>query len=181
MMRDKKHDYPLKDTTAARMLTDGLRRAQLEGLSLRKLAQRLDYKQAVVLSHMGTGRVPIPIDRALDIARAVGLPDKEFLMACLTQRHPEINWAFLSDCDDEFSHELTLLAGRPLDELPMEHRWVIREVVADPHPSRRWLKIAELTAVELLRDLRPNLASEGLSGSDRRAVREALSDKKCVE
>ena len=33
--------------------------------SVRQLGKNLGYSQAVVLSHMANGRVPIPLDRAL--------------------------------------------------------------------------------------------------------------------
>ena len=53
--------YAYADSDAARMLASGLQRASEErGLSIRQLGKLLKYKQAVVLSHMATGRVPIP-------------------------------------------------------------------------------------------------------------------------
>lgn len=168
-------DHPYVETNAARMLAQAIGKKQAEGTSLRTLAPRLGYKQATVLSHMATGRVPIPIDRAMDLAKEMGLPERDFLMACLAQRHPEVDWSVLSGDQDDFGQELAVLAGQSLDSLPPEHRWVMMEVVADPHPSRRWLKIAELSAIELLRDVRPNLPAEGLPASDRRAIRQALS------
>ena len=68
-------EYEYKEPRAARMLSEGLRRASSErGLSVRQLGKKLNYKQAVVLSHWATGRVPIPIDRAVEVAREVGLP-----------------------------------------------------------------------------------------------------------
>ena len=50
------------------MLRAALDRAQREQrLSIRKLGQRLGYKQATVLSHMATGRVLVPLERAADL------------------------------------------------------------------------------------------------------------------
>ena len=174
-MTDEKSDHPWRETPAAQMLKEGLERAHLEGSSLRKLAQRLNYKQAVVLSHMASGRVPIPIDRAPDLARVIGLPVRHFLEMCLEQRHPAVDWKIMNDTRDGFVHELRRLAIKPLDTLPVGRQRIIREVVADPDPSRRWVTISELAALELLRELRPNIAGDGLSSSDRRALREALS------
>ena len=63
------HQYA--STSAAQMLAHGLRSASQErGTSLREIGRRLKYKQPVVLSHMATGRVPIPLDRAAAIARS---------------------------------------------------------------------------------------------------------------
>lgn len=180
-MTTKNDDYPLRDTDAAILLRAGLVRAQYEGLSLRELARRLNYKQSVVLSHMAMGRAPIPLDRATDIAGVVGIPEVDFLKACLNQRHPSVDWSILGVRPDDFVLELTTLAGRSLDSLSPDHRTIMREVIADPAPSRRWLNISELSAVELLRELRPHLASEGLSSEDRQALRLALSRRMRVE
>ena len=51
-------EYEYKETRAARMLSEGLRRASSErGLSVRQLGKKLNYKQAVDLSHWATGRL----------------------------------------------------------------------------------------------------------------------------
>src|SRR5688572_16263254 len=101
------------ETLAARMLASGLKVAALErGLSLRAIGGRLEYKQPVVLSHMATGRVPIPLDRALDIAREVGLPDKPFLEAVLQQRHPGVDWSLVTGRADPLIGELETIAGK---------------------------------------------------------------------
>lgn len=41
--------------------------------------------------------------------------------------------------------------------------------------ARRWLSAHEIGAIELLRELRPDLARQGLTAVDREAVRTALS------
>jgi hypothetical protein len=134
------------------MLSEALRRkAELERVSLRSIAKQLEYKQAVVLSHMASGRVPIPIDRAADIAAAVGLPEREFLLAVLEQRHEEVNWGLISAMNDEFVDELEAIAGKPLSTLSPEHRQVMREVVAEPRPQRRWLALTEVPVMEAIR------------------------------
>lgn len=171
------HDFA--GTQAARMLASALRRkSEEEGVSLRQVGRMLNYKQAVVLSHMAHGRVPIPVDRAEEIAQAVGLPERDFLLAVLKQRHSEVNWGLVTSLEDDFVDELTSVAGMPLRSLPGDQKNVIREAIADPRAPKRWLSIAELGAVELIRELRPFVATEGLSGEDRSALRTALKQTK---
>lgn len=175
-------DPKLADSDAARMLAAGLSRASADrGLSLRKVGAMLGYKQSVVLSHMTTGRVPIPIDRAQDIANVLEMDAAAFLRAVVRQRHPEVSWALLSDAheheSEEVTHELTVSFGKPLTELSPEQRAVMREVVAEPRPRRRWLSVHELGAIDLLRKVRPKIGSQGLSAADLAACREALKDQ----
>ena len=161
-------DFPYASTPAAQMLSEGLRTASAErGLSLRQIGKNLNYSQAVVLSHMANGRVPIPLDRAVDIAREVGLPAKRFLEAVLRQRHPQVEWGLLTTAGDEFALELEKLAGKPLSALSAQHRRILREAVRDPKPESRWLTISELPAIDLIRRLFPNVGTEGISSSDR--------------
>lgn len=168
----------LADSHAAQMLADGLARASRErGLSLRKVGALLGYKQAVVLSHMTTGRVPIPIDRVEDIAEVLDIDPAAFLKAVLKQRHPSVSWSLLAGEDeskDEIVHELAVSLGKPLRELSHEQRAVMREVAAEQRPRRRWLTVHELTAIDALREARPGIASEGLEASELTAIREAL-------
>lgn len=172
---DRMSDYPYASSRAAQMLAEGLRRASADrGLSVRQIGKRLGYSQAVVLSHWATGRAPIPIDRAVDIAREVGLPKKQFLFSVLEQRHQEVDWSLITSPGDEFVLELEGLAGTPLSALDPDQRQVMREVVCDPRPARRWLSPAEIPAVEMLRELRPLIRSEGLSPADKKALRQAL-------
>lgn len=162
------------------MLAEGVSRASRErGLSMRQIGAMLGYKQAVVLSHMTSGRVPIPIDRAEDIARVLKIDPGAFLQAVVRQRHPAVSWSLLGEAGgqkgDELTHELAVSLGRPLKELNEEQRGVMREVAAEPRPRRRWLTVHELTAIEALRDVRPTMISEGLSASDLRVVKDALA------
>ncbi len=177
----KPDDYPHADSRAAKMLADGLRMMNQEGISTRELAKRLNYKQSVVLSHMALGRVPIPIDRVHDFARLFRRDPMPFLIAVLEQRHPTIDWASLmtggaGDGPDaaELVSSLELIARRPVREFGDDQVRVMREVAAEPHAGRRWLSVHEVAAIELLRELRPTMASTGLSAADRRALREAL-------
>lgn len=156
------------ETPAARMLASGLRVAAMErGLSLREIGRRLDYKQPVVLSHMATGRVPIPLDRALDIAREVGLPEKQFLQEVLQQRHPDVDWRLITAAADPFVDELETVARKPLSDLSVEHQRVLKDVVRDPAPDSRWLSVHEIAALQQLRKIFPHMQREGLSSDDR--------------
>lgn len=156
------------ETPAARMLASGLRVAAVErGLSLREIGRRLNYKQPVVLSHMATGRVPIPLDRALDIAREVGLPAKQFLQEVLQQRHPNVDWRLVTSVVDPFVDELETIARKPLSDLSAEHQRVLKDVVRDPEPRSRWLSINEISALQHLRKIFPHMHRDGLSSNDR--------------
>lgn len=164
--------HRLAKTAAARMLSDGLKTAASEkALSLREAGRRLGYKQPVVLSHMASGRVPIPIDRAVDIAAEVGLPAKAFLEAVLQQRHPDVDWTLLATRPDPLITELERVAGKPLNELSAAHIGVLRDVVRDAKPEERWLAVPEISAVQLLREIFPHLRSEGLSLGDQSILR----------
>ena len=171
-------DPKLVESPATHMLAEGLARASQErGLSLRKVGALLGYKQAVVLSHMATGRVPIPIDRAEEIARVLEIDPAIFLEAVVKQRHPEVSWSLLGSSDDVdvIVHELAVSLGKPLRELTGEQRAVMREVVAEQRPRRRWLSVHELTTVDMLRDMRPAMGSQGLEASDLNAIRKVLT------
>ena len=169
-------DFPYASTEAAQMLANGLRAASVEGLSVRQIGKRLGYSQAVVLSHMANGRVPIPLDRTLDIAREVGLPAKQFLLSVLEQRHSQVDWSLITAAGDHFVDELESLARKPLSALNAEQRQVMREVVGDTHPAHRWLSLAELPAIEVLREVRPYVRTEGLNAEDKRTLRLNLGE-----
>ena len=169
--------FPFRDTTAALALSDGLRRLSRDkGTSLRQLARDLGLKQAVVLSHMASGRMPIPLDRAEQLADALDLDKQNFLFSVLEQRHNSTNWRqeLASPASDEVVVELEAIAGHPLHRLSGEQIAVLREVAAEPRPRRRWLTIHEVTAVEHLRRLRPMLHVHGLSVTDMRSIENAL-------
>jgi hypothetical protein len=155
------------DTRAARMLANGLRAAKHDKRSLRTIAKDLNYKQATVLSHMSKGRVPVPLDRAAQIAGVIGIDPAEFLLAAVEQRTSDAPKLLCPDGLESSAHkgfagELALIAGGSLDLLDEQHRSVIREVVTDAAPRRRWLSPAELPLVLRLRELRPAMKGEGL-------------------
>jgi len=148
------------------MLSDGLRRASSErGLSVRQLGKKLNYKQAVVLSHWATGRVPIPIDRAVEVAREVGVPEREFLLAVLEQRHADVDWKLITGASDDLVEDLEDIAGGSLSSLPAEHQQVMKEVVAEARPARRWLTVSEVPVMEAIREQVPFVRSDGMPRS----------------
>lgn len=177
-------DPKLADSDAARLLAGALSRASKErGLSLRKIGPLLDYKQAVVLSHMATGRVPIPIDKAEKIAEVLEINPQEFLKAVVKQRYPEVTWSLLSDAtrgdDDSFLEGLAAGLGQIGNDLNSEQFGVMREVAADPHPRRRWLSTDEAAAIEILRAVRSDAEPAGKPVKDypRAAEERALGPK----
>src|SRR5689334_14158863 len=94
-MHTSSGDYPLQGTRAQVMLESAMKAAQATGRSQRQVAAELGYKTSVVLSHMTVGRVPIPVDRAKDMATTLGMDPDTFLLAVLEQRHPEIDFKSL--------------------------------------------------------------------------------------
>lgn len=168
--------HRFEGTTAAVMLAAGLHSAAQErGLSLREIGRQLGYRQPVVLSHMASGRVPIPTGRATDIARLVGIPVDRFLEAVLHQHHPDVEWGLITGKPDPFTLGLELNAGKPMSALSERHQTVLREVVEDSKPEERWLSIPEIAAVKLLRDLFPEMPTRGFSDEDRDALRLAAT------
>ena len=158
------------------MLAAGLRSAAQErALSLREIGRRLGYRQPVVLSHMASGRVPVPIDRASDIAEQVGISRDLFLEAVLHQHHPEVQWSLITGKPDPFLLDLEKTAGVPFSALSAGHHRVLHEVVEDSMPEERWLARPEIPAVRFLRELFPNMPTSGLSEEDRDALRLAAT------
>lgn len=168
-----KHRY--SETPAALMLAEGLRiAAQERKISLREIGRRLGYRQPVVLSHMASGRVPIPIDRATEIAEQVGITPDQFLEAVLRQHHPNVEWALITAETDQFVFD------KPLRSLSAEHHQILQEVVNDSHPKERWLSIPEIAAVKLLRELFPDLSVAGLSVEDYLYLRASVGLRKAI-
>lgn len=172
-------DYPLRDTRATIMLDAALKEAQATGRSQRDVATNdLGYKTSVVLSHMAAGRVPIPIDRAKDMASALGMEPNSFLLAVLEQRFPDVDFKTLfnvSYSSDRTLGRLEAIAGCSLDDLPTETRAMLQDVVAARSPRRHWLTPAELGTMELIRSLRPDSPYSGLTEEDRQAIEKALT------
>lgn len=179
-LNEAQGDYPFANTRATKMLQEALAKAEREkDWSQRHVAKLMNYKTSVVLSHMASGRVPIPIERAPDFCRLLGLPPGEFLYAVLEQRFPEIDWnRHLSGAKRPASkvskgyltEELESLAGVELDELPQQITEILREVVSNRNAPKRWISLAELPVVEMLRKTHPS----GLSMAQRKSLEEFL-------
>ena len=171
-------DAAYRDSAAARLLAAGLANAANEqGLSQRSLARQLGYKQSVVLSHMALGRVPIPLERAVQFADLLGIDRREFLLAVLEQRLPDIDWSEITSYGaagsgaGELVTSLEAIAGGALDSLNSEQKFVMREVARDRYASERWLSVHEVPTIAQIRSLRPAIGTNGLSAEDHDAIR----------
>lgn len=179
VVKSDQPSYPFFDTAAQQMLDTGLKQTQLEtGLNQHQIAkERLGYKTSVVLSHMARGRVPIPVDRAKDLAAALNLDSGAFQLAVLEQRFPHLDFRNLFNptfSSDRTVARLEAIAGCSLDALPEATIQVLQEVVAARSPRRRWLAPAELATMEFVRGLRPESPQSGLSDQERQAITEAF-------
>ncbi len=166
------------ETDAARMLRSGLNRQKANGASLRSIAKELRYAQATILSHMANGRVAVPIERATQIARIVGLDERNFLAAVVAQRAPEAKTLLNVGHDAAFGlvAEIEMITGASPDHLTEEQKAVMREVAADRSPARRWLSVAELPAIIVIREAKPDFRQRGLSAADMNLIQAGLSD-----
>lgn len=179
-MQDTKNEHPFAESAAARMLADAIRRKQAAGFSLRRLAPTLGYKQSTVLSHMANGRIPVPMARAKAIAAVMGIPQSEFLIAVMEQREPAASTMLmagpieLARSPQSFAEELEEIAGRSLDALTTEQKDVMRKVVVDPSPTRRWLSEVEIPTMQLLRRLRPGSEHAAIDAAERDLISKAL-------
>lgn len=179
-MDHRSEGRPLEHTRAARMLSQGVRRRQeAAGSDLRQLAEELGYRSAVAVSHMATGRAPIPVDRAVTVAKVLGLDPRVFLEAVIEQRFPEVA-TYLAATEPPATreallvHDLEELAGCSLDDLPSDVAQTLKEVVADRRPSARWASLNELPVLAAVRAIRPDISSRPLSREDRDRLIAAL-------
>lgn len=170
-------NYPLVETEATLMLARGLSKAQAErGLTQRDVARHLGYKSSVVVSHIASGRVPIPIDRAAEIASLLELEPSRFLLAVLQQRHPNIDFGTLfgsaipERSSGKIATELETIAGRRLDDLDRSTIQVLREVVAAALPAKRWLAVAEVPVMEAIRQRHPAIAERGVTEDEQQLI-----------
>lgn len=183
-------DYPLANTRAAHMISEALERASRDdNQSARQIAKILGYKTSTVLSHMATGRAPVPLDRAMDFARILKIDARELIMAILEQRHPGIDFPRVlfggkknmpksskSDEEDFIVEELESVAGQSLSQVASSKMRVVKEVLREPRPEGRWLSLNELPFMESFRKARPDVAENGLSFSERRKLEDFLKD-----
>lgn len=168
--------YPFADTEAAIILRSALDQyVRRNKSSLRKLATTLGYKQSTVLSHMASGRVAIPIDRAaefadhLDIARAVFLP------IVLKQRHPDVLEAVKVSAEGS-EMQIGLLASVNHDSVRMtkKQQKIVQEMVRDSCPEERWLTPSEVPLVNYFRNEVPEIFEHGLNLVQLKLLKEAI-------
>lgn len=155
---------------ATKMMAAALERARARGVTQRHVAEQLGYASSVVISHMASGRVPIPVERVHEIAEAVGLDPQSFLLAVLEQRFPSVDVRSLLGAQlvshGRVAERLGLLAGSNLDDLNEETLGVLDEVVSASQPRSRWLSLEELALVEALRRRFPDLSRRPLSADE---------------
>lgn len=168
------------------MLADAIHRRQLEGISLRKTAAELNYRQGVVLSHMLSGRVPIPVERAPQFAKLLRMDEREFVSAVLHQRFPDIHWDDIlaqpaSSTKSGLAQSLETIAGKTLDQLSPQQQRVMREVAADSNADKRWLSVHEVPAIAMLRRALPSIQTDGMLTSDMNAIEGLLDPDLNVE
>lgn len=172
-------DFPFANSRAARMLQDGLSRAKKDkGLSVRQIGVHLGYRQQVSVGHMASGRSPIPIDRAEDIAAAVDLDPAEFLEAVVWQRYPNVDWSLMKVStarQNKMTVEEALEAVFIADPtITRAQRKVVKELVIKRSSAARWLSTGEFEVMEIIRSMRPNLETKKISDVDRKAIESAL-------
>ena len=170
--------FPHADTQAALTLQSALTRAKTQKKqSLRAIAKLLNYKQATVLSHMASGRIPIPVERAKEIATVLDINPDAFMKLVLKQRYPDMPLSAEDEVNNHFAllSELNQLSS-PVglsNATPSQMR-IIREVLRDDDPSERWLSPHEVFCVSEIRKLRPDIITDGLSSDDLQLVSLAL-------
>ena len=185
-MADIDGEYPFKNSEATKLMAAALEKAsQDRKLTQREVAHNLGYKSVVVVSHMASGRAPIPIDRADDLARVLRLDRGAFLLAVLDQRFPHIDFkgvlakslkmkpAQIADRKDSMvAQELADIAGSELDDLPNDVLNVLRSVVTDRKAARRWISPSEVPVIEQIRKHKP----DGLSPAELAKLKEFIAD-----
>ena len=170
--------FPYADTQAAMSLQSALARIKAhQKISLRQIAKQLNYKQAVVLSHMANGRIPIPVERAQEIAEVLDINPTYFIKLVLKQRFPTISLPF----DETSSHQTNLSTdinliglGDGLGKATPTQLRIIRDVLRDHRPEERWLSTQEVFVVSEIRKLRPGITRDGLSTADIQRLQNAL-------
>lgn len=183
MGRPAKDKVNYADTKAASMLRNAIARAKYErGTVLKDISGKLGMTQPVVISHMASGRIGIPVDRAPALADLLGMDRLAFTKAVLAQKHPAamdaIDLQSLSPVGLEADevHALQTDAAFSDTTILAAAKDIIAEVMRDRQPDARWLSIRELDAISLLRRLRPSMRTLGLSQHDLAAIRSALED-----
>ncbi len=170
--------FPYADTDAAIALQSALARAKSHAKkSLRQIAKQLNYKQAVVLSHMANGRIPIPVERAEEIATVLEMNTSSFLKMVLKQRFPKISLPFddMHSLPANLSADVNLIGlSDSLSKATPSQLTIIRDVLRDHRPEERWLSTQEVFVVSEIRKLRPDVTRNGLSSMDLKQIQSAL-------
>lgn len=169
--------FPFADTEASmlfRALLDQY--VHRNNSSLRKLAAELGYKQSTVLSHMASGRVPIPIERAAEFADHLNVPRATFLPAVLKQRHPDVLEAVAATVGEPYQqHHLSSSVGIQNSKMTKSQQRIVQEMLRDSYPEERWLTPAEVPLINFLRNATPEIFEHDLSAAQRRALKDAIS------
>jgi light-regulated signal transduction histidine kinase (bacteriophytochrome) len=167
--------FPYVDTEAALMLRSALDQyVRRNKSSLRKLAKELGYKQSTMFSHMASGRIAIPIDRATELADVLEMPRATFVPAVVKQRYPEVADALASGVGGS-GLQMSLAGVSANDtQLTKMQQKILRELSRDTCPEERWLAASEVPLVKFLRTEFPQIFDEQVTGAQRRALKAAI-------
>ena len=155
--------HPYSNSRAARELDEALKAhtARTPG-GLRALAAELGFKQATVLSHMATGRMAIPLDRATALANKLGLDVLDFCLAVLEQRAPDVYQALDEALGIGTGRTLSIAARQVVAKVATaklvtdDHAAIILEVLHSKNPRERWLAPLESPFIRLVREHYPD-------------------------
>ena len=73
-----------------------------------------------------------------------------------------MDWSLITSFNDDLVEDLQAIAGKPLSTLSTEHQQVMKEVVAEARPERRWLTLNEVPVMEAIREQVPYVRSDGI-------------------
>jgi len=153
---------PYAGSRAAVMLKEALTRytSQHKG-GLRALAELVGIKQSTVLSHMGTGRIGIPLDRAEQFAALLDMNAVEFTLAVLEQREPDVHallggaYGFEESAALSGEAEAIIAMARHAEGLTTGHVSLIRDILHEKVPVGRWATGREGELLGIIRSARP--------------------------
>lgn len=151
---------PYAATRAAGILTEALHRyTGAHPGGLRALAARLGIKQATVLSHMATGRIGIPLDRAEELAQLLDINQQMFCAAVLEQRAPSIFRILVEEgpsaSPSDAARNADLRRALVSAELSPEQEATIRAILSGGPGCVRWLSENEAALLTTIRECRP--------------------------
>jgi hypothetical protein len=128
---------------------------------LRALAKLVKFNQSTVFSHMATGRIGIPLERAEQFAALLDMNAVDFTLAVLEQREPGVHALLAGAFDFEAGGAVSAEAGaiiamvRRAQGLSADHVALIGDILREDVPVGRWAigRNAELLGV--IRAARP--------------------------